>query len=95
MIAFTRRGHCVELCGLFSLARTGDETGVLSDGKLERIEEVPAGALFGGGGATTAKLSRDGRWIIVADDRSSFSCRVQCWITCPLPVYRDGSIPIL
>ncbi|CAN0180073.1 unnamed protein product, partial [Ectocarpus fasciculatus] len=33
----------------------------------------PAGELFGGGGAISAELSADGRWIIVVDDRGGLS----------------------
>lgn len=37
--------------------------------KLEKVDEIAPGALFGGGGATLAQVSADGRWIVVADDR--------------------------
>ncbi|CAM9262363.1 unnamed protein product [Ectocarpus sp. 12 AP-2014] len=42
-------------------------------GKLVRIDGVPAGKLFGGGGAISAELSADGRCIIVVDDRGGLS----------------------
>lgn len=33
------------------------------------MDGIPAGELFGGGGAVSAELSADGRWIIVVDNR--------------------------
>lgn len=37
--------------------------------KLVKVDSVPAGQLFGGGGAIAAELSANGRWMIVVDDR--------------------------
>lgn len=47
----------------------GAAAGVPAVTKLEKIDEVCAGTLFGGGGATLVQLSADGRWVVVADDR--------------------------
>lgn len=38
-------------------------------GKLVKVDGVPAGDMFCGGGAVSAELSADGRWIIIADSR--------------------------
>lgn len=39
-------------------------------GKLVKVDGIPAGDHFGrGGGAVSAELSSDGRWIIVTDTR--------------------------
>ena len=42
---------------------------VSARGKLVKVDGVPAGQLFGGGGAIAAELSANGRWMIVVDDR--------------------------
>ena len=38
-------------------------------GKLAKIDGIPRGELFGGGGAVSLEVSADGRWIVVVDDR--------------------------
>lgn len=54
-----------------SLAVTAQDapSAPVATGKLVKVDGVPAGELFGGGGAISAELSADGRWIIVVDDR--------------------------
>eukprot|EP00752_Nemacystus_decipiens_P005910 g5342.t1 len=42
-------------------------------GKLVKIDGIPRGELFGGGGAVSLEVSAGGRWIIVVDDRGGLS----------------------
>lgn len=42
-----------------------------------KVGGIPAGELFGGGGAVAAQLSGDGRWVIVVDDRCYCTSNIQ------------------